>query len=67
MIMLDEPAAGINPTLTELLIDRIHTLNEQGMTFLIIEHNMEFIMCHCDPVIAMANGRIIFISRQPAG
>lgn len=60
MIMLDEPAAGINPTLTELLIDRIHTLNERGMTFLIIEHNMEFIMRHCDPIIAMANGRIIF-------
>jgi branched-chain amino acid transport system ATP-binding protein len=60
MIMLDEPAAGVNPALTNVLMDRIHALNQQGITFLIIEHNMDLVMRHCDPIIAMANGRVIF-------
>ncbi|MGA0261125.1 MAG: ABC transporter ATP-binding protein, partial [bacterium] len=60
MILLDEPAAGVSPTLTELLIDKITELNRQGTTFLIIEHNMDFIMKRCDPVIAMAEGKVIF-------
>jgi branched-chain amino acid transport system ATP-binding protein len=60
MIMLDEPAAGVNPALTHVLMDRIHALNQQGMTFLIIEHNMDLVMRHCNPIIAMANGRVIF-------
>lgn len=60
LIMLDEPAAGVNPVLTNLLMDRIHALNDQGITFLIIEHNMDLIMRHCQPIIAMANGRVIF-------
>lgn len=60
LILLDEPAAGVNPSLTALLLDRIHALNEQGITFLVIEHNMDVVMQHCNPVIAMANGRVIF-------
>jgi branched-chain amino acid transport system ATP-binding protein len=60
MIMLDEPAAGVNPALTEVLMERIHALNAQGMSFLIIEHNMDLVMRHCKPIIAMANGRVIF-------
>ncbi len=60
LIMLDEPAAGVNPALTNLLMDRIHALNDQGITFLIIEHNMDLVMHHCQPIIAMANGRVIF-------
>ena len=60
LILLDEPAAGVNPTLTTLLLDKIHALNDQGITFLIIEHNMDLVMRHCHPIIAMANGRILF-------
>ena len=60
MIMLDEPAAGVNPSLTQLLIEKIHQLNRTGITFLIIEHNMDLVMQHCDRIVAMANGRIIF-------
>ncbi len=60
LIMLDEPAAGVNPALTHILMDRIHALNDQGMTFLVIEHNMDLVMKHCQPIIAMANGRVIF-------
>jgi branched-chain amino acid transport system ATP-binding protein len=60
MIMLDEPAAGVNPALMQVLMDRIHALNRQGITFLIIEHNMDLVMRHCDPIIALASGRVIF-------
>lgn len=61
LILLDEPAAGVNPTLMQTLIERIEVLNrEQGKTFVVIEHNMDFVMRHCDPVIALAEGRVVF-------
>ena len=60
MILLDEPAAGVNPTLTRTLLDRIMALNDRGTTFLIIEHDMDVVMRHCDPIVAMAAGRVIF-------
>ena len=60
LILLDEPAAGVNPALTEVLIDRIKDLNQEGMTFFIIEHDMDFVMRHCAPVIALAEGQIVF-------
>ncbi|MFK7890149.1 MAG: ABC transporter ATP-binding protein [Granulosicoccus sp.] len=60
LILLDEPAAGVNPVLTALLLEKIHALNDEGITFLIIEHNMELVMQHCNPIIAMANGEVIF-------
>lgn len=60
VILLDEPAAGVNPSLTKLLIGKIEELNRQGKTFVIIEHDMDFVMRHCDPVIALAEGRVVF-------
>lgn len=60
LIMLDEPAAGVNPTLTRSLIEKIHELNDRGITFFIIEHDMDFIMSHCHPIIGMASGKIVF-------
>jgi len=60
LILLDEPAAGVNPVLTETLIGKIEELNRQGTTFVIIEHDMDFVMRHCDPVIALAEGSVIF-------
>ncbi len=60
LILLDEPAAGVNPVLTALLLEKIHALNDNGMTFLIIEHNMDLVMRHCQPIVAMANAKIIF-------
>jgi ABC-type branched-subunit amino acid transport system ATPase component len=56
VILLDEPAGGINPTLIGQLGDRIRTLNKQGVTFLIVEHNMEFVMSLCDKVMVMHRG-----------
>ncbi len=60
VILLDEPAAGVNPSLTRILIERIEELNRQGKTFVIIEHDMDFVMRHCDPVIALAEGQMVF-------
>lgn len=60
VILLDEPTAGVNPALTQILIERIEELNRQGKTFVIIEHNMDLVMRHCDPVVALAEGRIVF-------
>lgn len=56
MVLLDEPAGGINPTLIAQLGERIRELNRQGVTFLIVEHNMEFIMGLCDRVMVMHRG-----------
>lgn len=60
LILLDEPAAGVNPSLTRTLIEKIEELNRGGKTFVIIEHDMDFVMQHCDPVIALAEGRKVF-------
>jgi branched-chain amino acid transport system ATP-binding protein len=59
MVLLDEPGAGVNPTLLGQIIERIVTLNERGITFLIIEHNMDLIMNLCRPVIVMAAGKLL--------
>lgn len=59
LIMLDEPAAGVNPTLLESIIDRIIELNKKGITFLIVEHNMELVMKISDPVVCMAYGSVL--------
>ncbi len=57
VILLDEPAGGVNPTMVNYLADRIHTLNQQhGITFLVVEHNMEFVMNLCHKVIVMHRG-----------
>jgi neutral amino acid transport system ATP-binding protein len=59
LIMLDEPAGGVNPTLLESIIDRILDLNKQGITFLIVEHNMDLVMKISNPVICMAYGTVL--------
>nr|WP_315874531.1 ABC transporter ATP-binding protein [Leptodesmis sichuanensis] len=57
LILLDEPAAGVNPTLINQICDRIQRWNREGLTFLIIEHNMDVIMSLCDRVWVLAEGR----------
>jgi ABC-type branched-subunit amino acid transport system ATPase component len=59
ILMLDEPAGGLNPVMIEKLAGHIRELNARGMTFLIIEHNMGFVMDLCDPVIVMHRGTVI--------
>lgn len=59
VILLDEPAAGVNPTLLELIIDRVLELNGQGRSILLIEHNMEMVSRLCSRVVVMAGGRYL--------
>jgi branched-chain amino acid transport system ATP-binding protein len=71
-ILLDEPAAGVNPTLLELIIARILALNAQGRTILLIEHNMDMVARLCGRVVVMAAGRHLAegppgqVARDPA-
>jgi ABC-type branched-subunit amino acid transport system ATPase component len=60
LILLDEPAAGVNPTLLETLVDKIVALNRRGVTFLIIEHNIDMVTRVCAPVVVMAQGRVLY-------
>jgi ABC-type branched-subunit amino acid transport system ATPase component len=59
LLLLDEPVAGVNPVLAQEISSRIETLRNRGHTFLIIEHNMEFIMELADRLYVMANGAML--------
>lgn len=59
MILLDEPMAGVNPSLGNEIGEQIRDLNRQGFTFVIIEHDMSWVGKLCDPVIVMADGRVL--------
>ena len=59
LIMLDEPAGGINPTLIERMAEMIRELNARGTTFLIVEHNMPLVLGLCDPILVLARGSCI--------
>ncbi len=59
IILLDEPAGGMNPSLLKTIIGHLQRLNETGMTVLIVEHNMELIMQLSHRVVVMAQGQII--------
>ena len=59
IILLDEPAGGVNPRLLQDIIDRIRALNERGLTVLIVEHNMDVVMRLSHKVVVMAHGQVI--------
>ncbi|HEY5353507.1 MAG TPA: ABC transporter ATP-binding protein [Streptosporangiaceae bacterium] len=59
IVLLDEPAGGVNLTLITTIADRIRELNRQGTTFLIVEHNMDFVMGLCDRVTVLDNGATV--------
>jgi branched-chain amino acid transport system ATP-binding protein len=56
LILLDEPAAGVNRTLLQRLLDHVHRLQEQGKTIVIVEHDMNVIMNHCERIFVMDYG-----------
>ncbi|HEX5954374.1 MAG TPA: ABC transporter ATP-binding protein, partial [Solirubrobacterales bacterium] len=59
LMMLDEPAGGVNPRLIEDITERIRELNRGGISFLIVEHNMDVVMGLSDSVIVMAHGEVL--------
>ena len=59
VLLLDEPFAGVNPSLERDLLDRLEDLRDRGRTFLLVEHDMDLIMEHCERVIVMHQGRTL--------
>ena len=59
LVLLDEPVAGVNPTLAASLMDLIERLRQEGRTFFLIEHDMNVVMNRCDRVIVMHQGHVI--------
>ena len=59
LVLLDEPAAGVNPTLLETIIDHIRDLHARGISFLIVEHNLDLVARLCSEVHVMAGGRLL--------
>jgi branched-chain amino acid transport system ATP-binding protein len=64
ILLLDEPAGGVNPTLIGHLADRIRDLNRDGKTILVVEHNMEFVMSLCSRITVLRQGTAL-ISGTP--
>lgn len=59
LVLLDEPGAGVNPVLLDVIAEKVVSLNAEGTTFLIIEHNMDLVASLCRPVMVMAQGRLL--------
>ena len=59
IVLLDEPAGGVNPSLINYIADRIRQLNDAGKTFLIVEHNMDFVMGLCDSITVLDSGTVV--------
>ena len=59
VVLLDEPAAGVNPVLVGELCDFIRTLRDEGLSFGIVEHNMDLVAALCDPIHVLAEGRLL--------
>jgi neutral amino acid transport system ATP-binding protein len=59
MLLLDEPFAGVNPSLEVEILDRIHDLREEGYTFLLVEHDIDLIMEHCEHIVVLHQGKVL--------
>jgi branched-chain amino acid transport system ATP-binding protein len=59
LVMLDEPMAGVNPALTQSLLDHVLNLKKDGMTVLFVEHDMHMVRHIADWVVVMAEGKVV--------
>jgi branched-chain amino acid transport system ATP-binding protein len=59
LILLDEVTAGVHPNIRKIILEAIGQLRERGITFLIIEHDMEMVRSVCDRIIVMDSGRVV--------
>jgi len=59
LLLLDEPAGGVNPGMVERLAELIRELRRQGLTVVVVEHNMPLVLGLCDPILVMARGTVI--------
>ena len=56
LVLLDEPASGVNPLMIEEMERHIRDLNGEGLTFLVVEHDMNLVMRLCDPIVVLDHG-----------
>jgi ABC-type branched-subunit amino acid transport system ATPase component len=56
LVLLDEPTAGVNPVMVEAMERHIRDLHRSGITFLVVEHEMNLVMRLCDPVVVLDHG-----------
>jgi len=66
LVLLDEPTAGVNPVLIDTMAEHIVSQQAEGVTFLVVEHDMSFVMRLCDPVIVLVQGREICVGPPAA-
>jgi branched-chain amino acid transport system permease protein len=59
LVLLDEPAGGIHPSLVGRMVEIVRDLNRQGVTFLVVEHNIPMVLELCDPVVVFSRGKAI--------
>jgi ABC-type branched-subunit amino acid transport system ATPase component/ABC-type branched-subunit amino acid transport system permease subunit len=59
LVLLDEPAGGVNPSLVGRMVEIVRDLNQQGITFLVVEHNIPMVLGLCDPVVVFSRGKAI--------
>ncbi|GAB3310652.1 ABC transporter ATP-binding protein [Haloplanus rallus] len=59
IILLDEPLAGVNPTMENKILDLIHEMHDEGTTFVFVEHDMDVIMSECEDIVVMNSGRLL--------
>ena len=60
LVLLDEPTAGVNPIMIDTMERHVRERNAAGVTFLVVEHDMQFVMRLCDPVVVLNNGKEIY-------
>jgi len=59
MILLDEPLAGVNPTMENKILDLVHDMQADGTTFMFVEHDMDVIMRECEDILVMNSGELL--------
>ncbi len=59
LVLLDEPVAGVNPTLATKIFDKIRNIRNEGTTFLVIEHNMDIVMNFCEEIYVLTKGKVV--------
>lgn len=59
LILLDEPLAGVNPTMENKILELIHDMHDRGATFVFVEHDMDVIMAECEDIIVMNSGELL--------
>jgi len=64
LLLLDEPLAGVNPVLIDRIIGHIQDLNSSGITFLLVEHNLDVVERLCDHVVVMTLGKTLATGRM---